>query len=90
MAIWSYLEIELKNITVVEAKSRFSALLAEVEAGEEIVVTRHGKAIARLIPDRPRMAADAFRDLWLEDGDVGIDIEAPEDEPAEDVVSLDD
>jgi prevent-host-death family protein len=33
----------VKNISVVEAKSRFSALLAEVEAGEEIAVTRHGK-----------------------------------------------
>jgi antitoxin (DNA-binding transcriptional repressor) of toxin-antitoxin stability system len=28
-------------------------LLDWVENGEEIVITRHGKAIARLIPDRP-------------------------------------
>ena len=76
----------MKNITVVEAKSRFSALLAEVEAGEEIAVTRHGKVVARLVPDRPRVAADAFRDFW-EDGD--IDLTAPEDSPAEDVASLD-
>lgn len=76
----------MKNITVVEAKSRFSALLAEVEAGEEIAVTRHGKVIARLVPDRPRVAADAFRDLWSESE---IDLEAPEDAPAEDVASLD-
>lgn len=77
----------MKNITIVEAKSRFSALLAEVEAGEEIAVTRHGKVVARLVPDRPRMAADAFRDFWSE-GDINL--EAPDDPPAEDVASLDD
>ncbi|CCV07228.1 Prevent-host-death family protein [Mesorhizobium metallidurans STM 2683] len=77
----------MKNITVVEAKARFSALLAEVEAGEEIAVTRHGKVIARLVPDYPRLAADAFRDFWT-DADE-IDLMAPEDQPAEDVASLD-
>ena len=76
----------MKNITVVEAKSRFSAVLAEVEAGEEIAVTRHGKVVARLVPDRPRMAADAFRDFW---SDSEIDLQAPEDTPAEHVASLD-
>ena len=77
----------MKNVSVVEVKARLSALLAEVEAGEEIAVTRHGKVVARLVPDRPRMAADAFRDFWSE-GD--IDLEAPDDAPAEDVASLDD
>ena len=77
----------MKNITVVEAKSRFSALLAEVEAGEEIAVTRHGKVVARLVPDRPRVAADAFRDFWS-DGD--IDLREPDDALAQDVASLDD
>lgn len=77
----------MKSMTVVEAKSRFSALLAEVEAGEEIAVTRHGKVVARLVPDRPRTAADAFRDFWSEEE---IDLIAPEDAPAEAVASLDD
>lgn len=79
--------IAMKNVTVVEAKSHFSALLAEVEAGEEIAVTRHGKVVARLVPDRPRVAADAFRDLWSDDD---IDLMAPDDVPAEEVASLDD
>lgn len=77
----------MRNVTVVEAKSRFSALLAEVEAGEEIAVTRHGKVVARLVPDRPRSAADAFRDFWSE---KDIDLSAPEDAPAEAVASLGD
>ena len=77
----------MKCVSVVEAKSRFSALLAEVEAGEEIAVTRHGKVVARLVPDRPRVAADAFRDFWSA-GDS--DLQAPADLPADDVASLDD
>lgn len=77
----------MKTISVVEAKSRFSALLADVEAGEEIAVTRHGKVVARLVPDRPRMAADAFRDFWAQ-GDE-IDLTPPPDAPAEAVPPLD-
>jgi prevent-host-death family protein len=76
----------MKAFTVVEAKAHFSALLAQVEAGVEIAVTRHGKIVARLVPDHPRVAADAFRDFWL---DQDIDLRAPEDVPAEDVAALD-
>ncbi|MBN9340999.1 MAG: type II toxin-antitoxin system prevent-host-death family antitoxin [Burkholderiales bacterium] len=77
----------MKNVSVVEAKAHFSALLAEVEAGEEIAVTRHGKVVARLVPERPQVAADAFRDFWSDDD---IDLKAPADQPAEDVAPLDD
>lgn len=37
-------------VSVSAAKARLSALLAQVEAGEEIVITRNGKPIARLAP----------------------------------------
>lgn len=80
------LEPPMKNVSVVEAKSHFSALLAEVEMGEEIAVTRHGKVVARLVPDRPRMAAEAFRDFWAD----AVGLEAPADLAAEAVASLDD
>ncbi|MDR0777249.1 MAG: type II toxin-antitoxin system prevent-host-death family antitoxin [Azonexus sp.] len=76
----------MKAFTVVQAKAHFSALLAQVEAGAEVAVTRHGKIVARLVPDHPRVAADAFRDFWL---DQDIDLQAPEDAPAEDVAALD-
>jgi prevent-host-death family protein len=33
-----------------EAKNKFSALLDQVEHGMEIVITRHGKAVAKLVP----------------------------------------
>jgi prevent-host-death family protein len=73
-------------MNVVEAKSHFSALLAQVEAGAEIAVTRHGKVVARIVPDGPRAAASAFSDFWPEQD---IDLQAPQDAPAEDVAALD-
>lgn len=33
-----------------EAKTHLSALLDKVRHGEEVVITKHGKAVARLIP----------------------------------------
>lgn len=78
----------MKSISIVEAKANFSGLLAEVEAGAEIAVTRHGRVIARLVPDHPRVAADAFREFWTNADE--IDLIAPEDKPAEDVTGLDD
>ncbi|KQW68642.1 MAG: type II toxin-antitoxin system prevent-host-death family antitoxin [Methylibium sp.] len=41
-----------------EAKTHLSALLERVERGEEIVITRHGHPVARLVPIA-RSAADA-------------------------------
>ncbi|GAB2730688.1 hypothetical protein GCM10027019_07520 [Melaminivora jejuensis] len=80
-------ERTMRNVTVVEAKSRFSALLAEVDEGAEIDITRHGKVVARLVPARPRMAADAFADFWGDSAD--FDLQAPPDLPAEDLPALD-
>ncbi len=40
-----------------EAKTNLSALLDQVEAGEEIVITRHGKAIARLVSENQSTVA---------------------------------
>lgn len=38
------------NISVKEARSRFSAILSQAEEGKEIVIMRRGKAVARLVP----------------------------------------
>jgi len=42
----------VKQVNVHEAKSTLSKLLSEVEHGEEVVIARAGKPIARLVPDR--------------------------------------
>lgn len=41
-------------INVQEAKTHLSALLARVAAGERIVLSRHGKPIAQLVPLEPK------------------------------------
>lgn len=38
------------SVNVHEAKTNLSKLLARVEAGEEIVIARAGKPVAKLIP----------------------------------------
>ena len=40
----------MTSVSVFEAKSQFSALLARAEAGEEIIISRHGRPAARLVP----------------------------------------
>ncbi|MBN8528190.1 MAG: type II toxin-antitoxin system Phd/YefM family antitoxin [Caulobacterales bacterium] len=43
----------MRTVGVLEAKTSLSALIEEVEtSGETIVITRHGKAVARLSPER--------------------------------------
>ena len=41
-----------KTVTATEAKAHILALLDDVEAGEEVEITRHGRLIARLVPAR--------------------------------------
>jgi prevent-host-death family protein len=41
----------MKSVTALEAKTRFGELLERVMNGEEVVITRHQKAVARLIPE---------------------------------------
>ena len=47
------------QVGTLEAKTQLSALLDRVEAGEEVIITRHGKPVARLVgvrdPDRKRL-----------------------------------
>lgn len=71
----------MRSVQVTEAKAKLSGLLSAVEAGETIAIMRRGRVIARLVPERPGMAADAFRPCW-EDRDE-IDLVAPEDAPPE-------
>ena len=49
----------MKEIAVYEAKTRLSELLAEVEAGEQFVITRRGVAVARLVAAAPAAARRA-------------------------------
>lgn len=61
----------MKTVNVHEAKTHLSRLLARVEAGEEVVIARAGRPVARLVPVGAPAAgrvlgADAGR-LWIAD-----------------------
>lgn len=40
----------MKTIGAFEAKTHFSALLEEIERGQEVTITKHGRPVARLVP----------------------------------------
>ncbi|RFF27807.1 MULTISPECIES: type II toxin-antitoxin system Phd/YefM family antitoxin [unclassified Wenzhouxiangella] len=76
----------MRTVPAAEAKAHFSELLKSVEAGEEIVITRRGRAVARLSSQKPLKAADVLAPLW----DEPLDIESPEDRTPEPVPTWDD
>ena len=53
----------MATVTAFEAKTRFGELLERVSKGEEVVITRHDKAVARLIPEGARRHDDVRRSV---------------------------
>ena len=59
----------MARVTASEAKTRFGELLERVSQGEEVVITRHDKPVARLVPegaprlDEVRRCVQGLRDL---------------------------
>jgi prevent-host-death family protein len=43
------------EIGAFEAKNKLGMLLERVENGEEFIITRHGKPVARLVPNTARI-----------------------------------
>lgn len=52
----------MRRVNLVEAKAGLSALLAAVEAGEEVAITRRGRSVARLIRET---RGDAASGDWV-------------------------
>jgi prevent-host-death family protein len=72
---------DVKEVGAFEAKNKFSELLDLAEQGEEIIITRHGKEAARLVPpkgtinrDEARAALRRLRER-AEDAKLGITLE---------------
>ncbi len=67
------------QVTMPEAKAHFAELLKAAEAGETVIVTRHGKPVARIegIEERaslPRIGAFEG-EIWMSDDfDAPLDI----------------
>jgi prevent-host-death family protein len=59
----------METIQASEAKTHFLRILDKVERGETIVITRHGKTVARISPqpeidrERVQQATDNIREL---------------------------
>jgi prevent-host-death family protein len=51
----------MREIGAFEAKKKLGQLLDLVEAGEEVVITRRGRVVARLVPSRPAVDPDQAR-----------------------------
>jgi prevent-host-death family protein len=49
---------DMREVQASEAKTHLPRLLDEVERGETIVITRHGRAIARIVPEVSRRQAE--------------------------------
>jgi prevent-host-death family protein len=47
----------MRTIQAAEAKTQFLRILDDVEQGESVIVTRHGRKVARIVPE-----ADAEQD----------------------------
>ena len=62
----------MHTVTALEAKTRFGELLERVARGEEIVITKHDKAVARMVPEggpnlaNVRHGVSALRELQKE------------------------
>ncbi len=44
----------MRQVSLREANQNFSRLIAEVEAGEQVVLTRRGRPVARIVPEARR------------------------------------
>lgn len=60
----------MREVGAFEAKNTFGTLLDLVEKGEDVVITRRGKRVARLVPDsgtrdqeKARAAAEAILEM---------------------------
>jgi prevent-host-death family protein len=59
----------MATVTAFEAKTRFGELLERVSKGEEVIITRHDRPLARLIPegvprlDEVKRSVQGLRDL---------------------------
>ena len=69
----------MRTIQASEAKTKFLNILDDVERGETVVVTRHGKAVARITPEpevdreRVKRAIEEMRALRRRIGKLSLE-----------------
>jgi prevent-host-death family protein len=65
----------MRRASVGEAKAHFSALIKRAEAGDEVVITRSGIPVARIVPERSAKERSFADDEGL--GFVADDFDKP-------------
>ena len=53
----------MREIQASDAKARLPQLLNDVERGETVIITRHGRPIARIVPEANRRQEEVDRAL---------------------------
>ena len=61
-----------KSLSVAEAKANFSACIRKVETGESVLITRHGKTVAALVPADELERLERLRKAGPETGLISI------------------
>jgi len=74
----------MRSLSLAEAKSHLSAIVDRVEAGEEVVITRRGRPVARIVPERA-LDLDEARG-WIEELDAFLREQPPREVTAAEVV----
>lgn len=67
------------SVNIYEAKTQFSRLVERVEAGEEIVIARAGRPVARLVAYQAR-TAPRVPGLWKGQVRMAADFDAQDDD----------
>jgi prevent-host-death family protein len=57
----------MEKVQLFEAKARLSELVDRAEAGQETVITRRGRVVARLVPARSKNRREVDRDKIMDD-----------------------
>ena len=69
----------MRDIQASDAKTRLPQILDEVERGESVRITRHGRPIARLVPEPQRRqeeidkAIESIRAVRKRTGKIGLE-----------------
>jgi prevent-host-death family protein len=71
----------IKTIQASEAKTHFLRILDEVERGQTVTITRHGKTVARIVPEseedayaeQARHAMETIREIRKRVKPISID-----------------
>jgi len=53
----------MRSVGAFEAKTHFSALLEEVERGEQIIITKHGHPVAKLVPTTTAINRERIKEV---------------------------